>query len=107
MLYVIDLLFVISIQAQVLELLRSVVLEPEQGSIKTRLLAAAILADLCPNPHILVRDFDFPVELKFVPLIMATFLAQVICCHFVPYLRLLRLTFLQNHLILVVQTVLL
>ena len=70
-----------SIQAQVLELLRSVVLEPEQGSMKTRLLAAAILADLCPNPHILVRDFELPVELRFVPLIMATFLAQVRYLH--------------------------
>jgi len=78
LLYVINPLLVISIQAQVLELLCSVVLEPEQGAVKTRLLAAAILTDLCPNPHILVRDFDFPVELKFVPLIMATFLAQVI-----------------------------
>ena len=75
--YVTDSSLVTSIQAQVLELLRSVVLEPEQGSVKTRLLAAAILTDLCPNPHILVRDFDFPVELKFVPLIMVTFLSQV------------------------------
>ena len=61
-----------------LDLLRSVVLEPEQGSIRIRILAAAILAELCPNPNIIVRDFDLPVELRYVPLIMPAFLAQVI-----------------------------
>jgi len=61
----------------VLNLLRSVVLEPEQGLLRTRLLAAAILTELCPNPHIIVRDFDLPVELKYVPIIMPAFLAQV------------------------------
>lgn len=66
-----------SITELILNLLRSVVLEPEQGSMKTRLLAAAILIELCPNPHIIVRDFDLPVELKYVPFIMPAFLAQV------------------------------
>ena len=61
-----------------LDLLRSVVLEPEQGSVRIRILAAAILAELCPNPHIIIRDFDLPVELRYVPLIMPAFLAQVI-----------------------------
>ena len=60
-----------------LDLLRSVVLEPEQGATRIRILAAAILTELCPNPHIIVRDFDLPVELKHVPYIMPTFLAQV------------------------------
>ena len=60
-----------------IDLLRSVVLEPEQGSVRTRILTAAILTELCPNPNIIVRDFDLPVELKYVPFIMPAFLAQV------------------------------
>ena len=70
--------YLCSISDHVLDLLRSVVLEPEQGSVRIRILAAAILAELCPNPHIIVRDFDLPVELRYVPLIMPAFLAQVI-----------------------------
>ena len=66
-----------SISDHVLDLLRSVVLEPEQGSLRTRILAAAILTELCPNSKIVVRDFDLPVELKYVPYIMPAFLAQV------------------------------
>lgn len=69
--------FIYSISNHVLDLLRSVVLEPEQGSLRTRILAAAILTELCPNPHIIVQHFDLPVELRYVPFIMPAFLAQV------------------------------
>ena len=58
------------------DLLRSVVLEPEQGSTKLRLLAATILRELAPSQHNIVRDFGPPVEEKNIPFVLPILLAQ-------------------------------
>ena len=62
--------------AAVFELLRSVVLEPEQGPMKLRLLAAAILWELAPSQQNFVRDFGPPTEEKNVQFLLPVLLAQ-------------------------------
>ena len=65
-----------SVGASVFELLQSVVLEPEQGPPKLRLLAAAVLRELAPSPHNVVRDFAPPVEERNVQFLLPVLLAQ-------------------------------
>lgn len=59
-----------------LELLQSVVLEPEQGPSKLRLLAATVLRELGPSQQSFVRDFAPPVEERNVPYLLPVLLAQ-------------------------------
>lgn len=68
--------FLPSVSATVFDLLRSVVLEPEQGAIKLRLLAAAILRELAPSQHNFVKDFSPPVEEKNIQFLLPVLLAQ-------------------------------
>ena len=58
------------------QLLRSVVLEPEQGPAKLRLLAAAVLRELAPSQHNSVREFGPPVEERNVQFLLPVLLAQ-------------------------------
>lgn len=60
----------------VYNLLRAVVLEPEQGAPRIRLLASAILRELAPSSSIVVRDFNPPVEESNIPCILPILLAQ-------------------------------
>jgi AP-5 complex subunit zeta-1 len=57
--------------------MQSVVLEPEQGSARLRLLAAAVLRELAPSTqHGFVRDFGPPVEERNVQYLLPVLLAQ-------------------------------
>ena len=69
-------IFPCSFSPQTYTLLRSVVLEPEQGMAKIRLLASAILRELAPSLSIVVRDFSPPVEESNIPYILPVLLAQ-------------------------------
>ncbi len=69
-------MFPLSLSSAVYNLLQSVVLEPEQGSTKLRLLAAAILRELAPSPYITVKDFSPPIEERNVPYVLPVLLAQ-------------------------------
>ena len=60
----------------VYSLLRAVVLEPEQGAPRIRLLASAVLRELAPSSSIVVRDFNPPVEQTNIPYILPVLLAQ-------------------------------
>lgn len=57
-------------------LLKSVVLEPEQGSVRIRLISSAILRELTPSKFIELNDFGPPVELVNVPYFLPVLLAQ-------------------------------
>ena len=61
-------------------MLRSMVLEPEQGPSRLRLLAAAILRELSPLQKTLVRDFTPPTDPQNIPYILPVLLAQVCVC---------------------------
>ena len=65
-----------SLSPMVYNLLRAVVLEPEQGAPRIRLLASAILRELAPSSSIVVRDFNPPVEESNIPCILPILLAQ-------------------------------
>lgn len=68
--------FLHSVSAAVFDLLRSVVLEPEQGTTKLRLLAATILREMAPSQHNFVKDFGPPVEEKNIQFLLPVLLAQ-------------------------------
>lgn len=68
--------FLHSVSAAVFDLLRSVVLEPEQGATKLRLLAATILREMAPSQHNFVKDFGPPVEEKNIQFLLPVLLAQ-------------------------------
>ena len=68
-----------SLSTQIFRLLQSLVLEPEQGSARVRLLASAVLHDLSPSKHITVTDFNPPVEMSNVPYILPVLLGQTNC----------------------------
>lgn len=65
-----------SLSPVVYNLLRAVVLEPEQGPPRIRLLASAVLRELAPSSSIVVRDFNPPVEESNIPCILPILLAQ-------------------------------
>ena len=65
-----------SIGSDVIGLLKSVVLEPEQGSARIRLISSAILRELAPSKYIELNDFNPPVELINVPYFLPVLLAQ-------------------------------
>lgn len=54
----------------------SIVLEPEQGSLKVRLIAASILMELSPSKYVSVTDFNPPVERGNIPYVLPVLLAQ-------------------------------
>lgn len=54
----------------------SIVLEPEQGPLKMKLLAATILQELSPSKHVEVEEFVPPIERANIPLILPVLLAQ-------------------------------
>ncbi len=55
----------------------SIVLEPEQGSVKLKLLAASILQELSPSLHVeLVNGFNPPIERGSIPHFLPVLLAQ-------------------------------
>lgn len=58
-------------------LLQNVVLEPEQGPPRIRLMASCILRELCPSDSIAVKDFNPPVEESNIPYMLPVLLAQV------------------------------
>ena len=58
------------------KLLLSIVLEPEQGSLKVRLIAASILLELSPSKYVSVTDFSPPVERTNIPYVLPVLLAQ-------------------------------
>lgn len=57
-------------------LLQNVVLEPEQGPPRIRLMASCILRELCPSDNIAVKDFNPPVEESNIPYMLPVLLAQ-------------------------------
>ena len=68
----------LSLSSNVFRMLRSMVLEPEQGPSRLRLLAAAILRELSPLQKTLVRDFTPPTDPQNIPFILPVLLAQVL-----------------------------
>lgn len=58
------------------KLLLSIVLEPEQGPLKVRLIAAAILLELSPSKHVELTDFNPPVECCNIPYALPVMLSQ-------------------------------
>ena len=62
--------------AEVYKLLLSIVLEPEQGSLKIKLIAASILAELSPSRHVMVPEFSPPVERSNIPYFLPVMLSQ-------------------------------
>lgn len=68
--------FLHSVSATVFDLLRSVVLEPEQGPTKLRLLAATILREMAPSQHNFMKGFGPPVEEKNIQFLLPVLLAQ-------------------------------
>ena len=69
-------MFVCSVGSDIIGLLKSVVLEPEQGSARIRLISSAILRELAPSKYIELNDFNPPVELINVPYFLPVLLAQ-------------------------------
>ena len=67
-----------SLSSSVFRSLRSIVLEPEQGPPKLRILAAAILRELSPLQKSLVRDFNPPTDPQNIPYVLPVLLSQVI-----------------------------
>ena len=65
-----------SLSASVFNLLQSVVLEPEQGPPKLRLLAATVLRELAPTEREIVREFGPPVEERNLQYMLPVLLAQ-------------------------------
>lgn len=65
-----------SLTTDIYRLLQSVVLEPEQGSTRVRLLASAVIRDLSPSKHIVINDFNPPVESRNIPYILPVLLSQ-------------------------------
>ena len=65
-----------SVSSDIIGLLKSVVLEPEQGSARVRLISSAILRELTPSKYIELNDFGPPVELLNVPYFLPVLLAQ-------------------------------
>jgi len=60
--------------------LMSIVLEPEQGSVKLKLIAASVLQELSPSKHIeLANGFDPPIERASIPHFLPVLLAQSNC----------------------------
>ena len=68
--------FPYSVSASVFDLLRSVVLEPEQGPTKVRILAATVLRELAPSQHNFVKEFGPPMEERNVQFFLPVLLAQ-------------------------------
>ena len=66
-----------SLSSNVFRSLRSIVLEPEQGPVRLRILAAAILRELSPLQKMLVRDFTPPTDPQNIPIVLPVLLAQV------------------------------
>ena len=69
--------FILSLSSNVFRALRSIVLEPEQGPVKLRLLAAAILRELSPLQKNLIRDFNPPTDAANIPYVLPVLLSQV------------------------------
>lgn len=68
---------VYSISSEVYKQLMSIVLEPEQGPVKVKLLAATVLQELSPSKHIeLVNGFNPPIERGSIPHFLPVLLAQ-------------------------------
>ena len=62
---------------EVYKLLQSIVLEPEQGTLKIKLLSAAILQELSPTRHVEVPEFGLPpVERASIPHVLPVLLSQ-------------------------------
>lgn len=61
---------------EVYQLLMSIVLEPEQGTVKVKLIAAGILQELSPSKHIRVPDFSPPVARDSIPYVLPVILSQ-------------------------------
>ncbi len=65
-----------SLSLAIFNLLRAIVLEPEQGALRIRLLASAVLRELAPSLSIVIKDFSPPVEESNIPYILPVLLAQ-------------------------------
>lgn len=74
--YVLDFFSLDSLSPNVYKLLLSIVLEPEQGPLKVRLIASSILQELSPSKHIEVSHFNPPVEKCNIPYVLPVLLAQ-------------------------------
>lgn len=66
-----------SLSSSIFRSLRSIVLEPEQGPPKLRILAAAILRELSPLQKTLARDFNPPTDPQNIPYVLPVLLSQV------------------------------
>lgn len=66
-----------SLSSQIYRNLRIITLEPDQGSVKIRLLAAAILRELSPLHKTLVREFTPPIDPQNIQYVLAVLLSQV------------------------------
>ncbi|XP_064407104.1 AP-5 complex subunit zeta-1-like [Halichondria panicea] len=68
-----------NLSTNIFRLLQSLILEPEQGGPRVRLLASVVLQDLSPSRHVAVSDFKPPVEMSNVPYFLPVLLAQTNC----------------------------
>lgn len=66
-----------SLSSQIYRNLRIITLEPDQGSVKIQLLAAAVLRELSPLHKILVREFTPPIDPQNIQYVLTVLLAQV------------------------------
>ena len=66
-----------SLSSQIYRSLRIITLEPDQGSAKIQLLAAAVLRELSPLHKTLVREFTPPVDPPNIQYVLPVLLSQV------------------------------
>jgi len=69
--------FFFSVPDIVVECLKDVVSEPQQGSKKFKLLCCAVLKEIAPTPQIVINNFDPPVDQQSIPILLPLVLTQV------------------------------
>ena len=57
--------------------LKNVASEPEQGSKRLRLLCAAILREITPTSQLVIASLDPPIEQRCIPIILPLSWVQV------------------------------
>ena len=57
--------------------LKNVASEPEQGSKRLRLLCATILREITPTSQLVIASLDPPIELRCIPIILPLSWVQV------------------------------
>ena len=66
-----------SLPTELIDELKNVASEPQQGCKRIRLLCATILREITPTSQLVIADVDPPVEQKWIPIILPLVWVQV------------------------------